>query len=254
MAKYLITGVSSGIGRTLTKELVKDGHQILGIARRRKLLLDLKKELNGSKKFNFFNLDISKPESWKQIVSKIQRIKFIPRVVILNAAVLNNDFSETKRINLTSTKKIFETNFFSNLRAVNELIKLVKPKTKFIFIGSSSAFKGSGEEGIGYSASKAALSNALESLHLKYKNTFDFKIIHLGPVNTDMLPLKSGVYFVTSPYRAARYIIESINSCDHIFYYPRELFFILRLIKLLPSSIYLMILSKIDAHHLNNKK
>jgi len=43
--KILITGASSGIGRELAKQLVKDGHVVWGVARRENLLNDLKKEL-----------------------------------------------------------------------------------------------------------------------------------------------------------------------------------------------------------------
>lgn len=254
MAKYLISGVSSGIGQALTKILIEDGHYVFGIARRERLLKDLKATLATPKRFSFTKQDISKPNSWRKIVAKIRQAKFIPQIVVLNAAILDNDISKMKFINVEITQQIFETNFFSNLRALNELFKLVKPKTKIIFIGSSSAFKGSGEEGIGYSASKAALSNALESLQLKYKDTYDFKIIHFGPVATDMLPLKSKVHFVITPEHAARQIIKTINSRGHIHHCPGSLFIFIRLVKLLPSSIYFKVLSTIDALHRKNTK
>ena len=254
MTDYLITGVSTGIGRVLTKELIDKGHRVLGIARREKLLLNLKEELNGSKKFNFIKHDIAQPGSWNRIASQMRRMKFLPQVVIFNAAILDNDLSETKLINLKSTNKIFETNFFSNLRAINELIKLVKPKTKFIFIGSSSAFKGSGEEGIGYSASKAALNSAFESLHQRFGKTYDFKIIHFGPVKTAMVPFNSKILFMRTPEQAAMVIINAIDSNNHIFYFPQSLFIFLRFIKLLPSPVYLWVLNLIDSIHQKNQK
>jgi len=48
-SRVLITGVSSGIGRELTKQLVVEGDSVWGVARRKELLINLKKELKGAK-------------------------------------------------------------------------------------------------------------------------------------------------------------------------------------------------------------
>lgn len=254
MKRYLITGVSSGIGRELTKELIKRGDRVWGIARRTRLLISLKKELGETKSFRYSALDIIRPKSWTKVVDQMRSVRFSPQIIVFNAAIFSNDFSPEGNIDVSSTRKIIETNFFSILTGLNELFKFVKPKTKFIFIGSSSAFKGGGEEGIGYCVSKAAISQTMESLHLKHKSRYNFKIIHFGPVTTDMLPLRNGIHFVISASQAARHIIESIHSHRHIFHYPGRLFFFLRFIKILPTSIYLRILSTIDALHKKNKK
>lgn len=254
MGKYLITGVSSGIGRELVKKVIGHGDSVWGIARRKNLLANLKKELGNNKYFQYSAVDISKPQTWKRIITQLRRKKFQPQIVIFNAAIFRNDFVGKGTTNLETTRELIETNFFSILSGVNELLKIVEPKTKFIFIGSASAFKGGGEEGIGYCASKAALSQALESLHLKHHPKYDFKIVHFGPVDTDMLPLRKKVHFIISAEKAARHIMESVDSPDHIFHYPRLLFLFLRLIKVLPAPLYLMILGKIDALHRQNKK
>ena len=57
MKNVLITGVSSGIGKALTKLLLTKGFRVWGIARRKELLLELKKELH-SDKFIFTAADI----------------------------------------------------------------------------------------------------------------------------------------------------------------------------------------------------
>ncbi len=53
MKNVLVTGVSSGIGRILTKKLIDQGFRVWGIARREDLLKSLKKELRSK---NFFYL------------------------------------------------------------------------------------------------------------------------------------------------------------------------------------------------------
>ncbi len=48
MLKILITGASSGIGREMARILHKSGHQLYLVARREKMLLELKTELDNS--------------------------------------------------------------------------------------------------------------------------------------------------------------------------------------------------------------
>lgn len=43
--KVFITGVSSGIGKALTTRLVKAGHEVWGVARRREALEELQTNL-----------------------------------------------------------------------------------------------------------------------------------------------------------------------------------------------------------------
>lgn len=253
MTRFLITGVSSGIGRELTKELVKRGDRVWGISRRTTLLVSLKKELNGTERFRYSNIDITKPKAWVKVVTQMKLARFSPQVVIFNAAIFEKDYLG-KKLDFSQMRKSFEVNFFSIIKGFEELVEIVKPRTQFIFISSSSAFKGSGTEGIGYPASKAALSVAFESLYQKYKGRHRLKILYFGPINTDMLPSVSRYTPVLSKDQAVEKIIKTIHSNKAINYSPWYLFLFLRIIKILPVNIYLTILSLIDILHLKSSK
>src|SRR5689334_21363854 len=110
--RFLVTGVSSGIGKEITKNLIRDGFQVFGVARRRKHLKELSGELR-SKRFRFVAGDISDDKFRKQMISSMKDNKFAPDIVILNAAIFGNDFTE-KGIDTQYTRKIFEVNFFAN--------------------------------------------------------------------------------------------------------------------------------------------
>ena len=253
MANYLITGVSSGLGRELTKTLVKQNHHVFGLARRKDLLQSLKTELGKPDHYDFIDIDIAEENAWKKIVAAVAKINFTPNVVIFNAAIFEKDYLG-KELNYNQTKNIFEINLFSVIRGFEELIKIAKPGTQFVFISSSSALKGSGAEGIGYPSSKAALSIAFESLYQKYRGRYRLKLIYFGPIHTDMLPFKSRFTPVLSKEQAVQKIIRTVSSGRAIVYYPGILFLFLRIIKLLPDFIYLTILNQIDILHIKSSK
>jgi len=70
----VITGASSGIGRELAKQLVKDGHAVWGVARRENLLNDLKKELGDL--FFYTAGDVSMENEALKIAEEMKRNNF----------------------------------------------------------------------------------------------------------------------------------------------------------------------------------
>lgn len=254
MTRVFITGASAGIGQALTESLIDSGYAVWGIARRQKSLLNFKNDLTHSQNFRYSSLDVTDAKGWRQLISKMRSQKFSPQVVIFNAAILEKDYLPDGTIDIASIRRMMETNYTSLLSGFNELRRIIKKNTQIVFIGSSSAFKGTGEEGIGYSGSKSALNSAFESLQQRLGKKYHFKIIHLGPVKTTMVPFNSKILFMRSPQQASQAIIRAINSPGHIFYYPWLLFIGLRLIKILPASLYLSALNLINNLHKKHLK
>lgn len=250
--KVFITGVSSGIGRALTKELVKSGYSVWGVARRRKLLKDLQKEISPISGFKYSSLDITGKNSWKKIIKKLKKESYFPDVIIFNAAILENDLSP--KLNTSLTRKIFDNNFFSIIGGVESLLDTVRPGTQFILISSLSAFKGSGVEGIGYGASKAAISLAFETLHRKFGKKYSFQTVYFGPIATGMGPFKKKLPIILSEKDAVLKIIHSMRTKTIILHHPWILFFAIKTIKLMPSQIYFYVLDLIEKIHMKLEK
>lgn len=242
--RILVTGVSSGLGRALVKKLNNYKNKIWGIARRGKLLKKLQKEVTYQSLFFYSDKDISKPNIWNTIISDLKNCNFIPEIIIFNAAIFKCDFD--KSINSKITREILEVNYLSIIRGIELLMPLLKKNSQVIAISSSSAFKGSGEEGVGYAASKAALSIAFESLQLKYGKRIKFKTIYFGPIKTGMNPFSKHQFGTLSEGVAVDKIIKVLESDNIQFYYPGIVFIFLKLIKLLPSKIYIRCLKIID--------
>jgi short-subunit dehydrogenase len=238
--KILITGVSSGIGRALTLKLVRNGNIVWGIARRKELLLELSKNLEINPDFIYSSMDVSEIGSWKRLVSRMAHKNFIPDIVIFNAAISLNDLNHTLKID--RTREMFNVNFFAILDGVENLLRYVKTKTQFVLISSVSALKGSAREGIGYAASKAAISIAFESLCQKFKNRFIFKTVYLGPVATGMNPFNKSSLLTLSEDDVVEEIISAAESKQILFFYPQMIFLFMKVIKFFPSSFYFYLL------------
>src|ERR1700738_409119 len=81
----LVTGASSGIGKAISRELVKRGWQVVGVARSADKLEQLQKELS-----DFFIplvCDVSRKEEVAQISLSILNKGLIPSLFFLNAGI-----------------------------------------------------------------------------------------------------------------------------------------------------------------------
>ncbi|MDO8452849.1 MAG: SDR family NAD(P)-dependent oxidoreductase [bacterium] len=238
MLNILITGVSSGIGKELSKSLTEDGHKVVGVSRRAGMKIDL-----------------SKSGSGRELLKRLKRARFKPSVVIFNAAILENDLEP--KFDSGVTRRMFETNFFSVLEALEELLGYVPKNCHFIAVSSIAALRGSSVEGIGYSASKAALSIAFEGLHQKYRNvrglsaSLTFTTIYLGPVRGGMSPFRRGTPFQLSIKQVVELIKRVMEEKGSAYYSPWLLFFGFRILRLFPPSVASWILSVIERVHRN---
>lgn len=90
--KALVTGASSGIGREMAKILSDMGYDLILVARRKKKLEELKKQL--TTKVTIINLDISSTYNCMKLYDKVKKEDI--DIVINNAGFgLFGEFTET---------------------------------------------------------------------------------------------------------------------------------------------------------------
>lgn len=224
--KILLTGTSSGIGEALAQKLKEQKHTVWGISRRKT-------------PHSTIQQDLSKFAAWEKILKIMKGKKFKPDVVVFNAAIQLNDLNP--QFNPKITKKMFDLNFFSILEGINLLIPYLKKNAHFIVISSTSSFKGSAKEGIGYASSKAAISLAFEGLYEHFKDKYLFSTIYFGPVQTEMRKGRRNPPMTLLEQEAALAIIETIKNRKIISYYPKVAFLAVKFIKLLPKNLHLKI-------------
>ena len=167
----LITGGSSGIGKSIGEFLHKKGFVVYGTSR------NPEKVLNSI--FPLVALDVRNADSIKLAVAKIIEISGRLDVVINNAGV--GITGPLEEIPMEEIKNNFETNFFGPI----EVMKAVLPQMReqksglIINITSIAGYMGLPYRSV-YSASKGALELITEALRMEVKS-FGINITNVAP-------------------------------------------------------------------------
>lgn len=175
----------------------------------------------------------------QKLIEEMEVKKFIPQVIILNAAVLiDNPFPDYNRSVFDQT---LEINFHAQIHFINTFLPkfIERGGGHFIGLNTTSAFRAN-DRSLDYSISKFAFSLAFERLQRKFqRGKIFFSSIYLGPVATRMWEGKNS-FLVTRDDRVAAYIEKIICSPKNRSYYPPLSTFLFRIGRHLPDRFHLI--------------
>jgi short-subunit dehydrogenase len=156
----LITGASSGFGRTIASLLVEQGFTVFGTSR--------KNSSGKSDSFEIVKLDVNSYESVNSCVTRLVKRTERLDVLINNAAY--SSIGAIEETSIQEAKAQFETNFFGVVRMSNAVLPIMRQQGsgQIINIGSISALIAIPFAGF-YSASKSALEMYTEALRHEVK-------------------------------------------------------------------------------------
>ena len=238
----LVTGASSGIGEAISRELVKRGWTVIGVARSESKLVQIQNELSDS--FIPMVCDVSRKENIAETSKQILEKNLCPSLFFLNAgeSVLENP----NQFDLKIHEKLMQVNYFGVLAWVEFWEKPCQEngKTNFIATSSINAIFAP-PTGSAYCASKAAIAKAFESLSLTYFGTkLRFSVVYPGPVDTPCL--KGKLPFTWKPEKMGKCMVD-FGLSDKSYYEPFFFYKILcRLFRALPDKYTMKILGKLQ--------
>lgn len=167
----VITGASSGIGKTTAEFFVSKGDIVYGLSRR--VLGDA---------FNELKCDITNTEDVKVCINKIIEKEGRIDILINNAGMGISGPVETT--NTEDAKKLFDVNFFGTVNVINEVLPYMRKERKGRIINISSVaspipipFQ------TFYSASKAAIDSLTFALRAEVSD-FNIKVSSVLPGDT----------------------------------------------------------------------
>ncbi len=184
----IITGASSGIGKTLTTKLIKEhGCFVIGVARNKDKLQALKESLvPRDGKFIYYTFDVSVEENWKVFAENLQKENIQPDIVINNAGILPK-FDSFEHYTVEQIKGAMDINFYSAVYSMNTLLPVVlKSESPAIINIASSAALCSLAGTCVYSASKAALKSFTDAVREEVRGKCYIGLVCPGFTKTDI--------------------------------------------------------------------
>jgi NAD(P)-dependent dehydrogenase (short-subunit alcohol dehydrogenase family) len=160
----LITGGSSGIGRSIGEFLLTKNYCVYGTSRN--------PERCESSKFPILKLDVTQQDTIDSCVATVLEKEGKLDVLVNNAGVgITGPIEETPEVEM---KRNFDINFFGPIRMIKAVLPQMRSQSSGLIINITSiaGYMGLPYRGI-YSSSKAALEILTEALRIEIK---DFKL------------------------------------------------------------------------------
>lgn len=173
--KILITGGSGGIGFALVNKFIANGYHVFAVARNINKLQDLQNAEN----LTIIQADINNPTDQKKILDHFHQEK----LSIINNAAYSGQPTDFKDISIEEIRLFFETNFFSPLFLLQQL--LANNTIDRVLNISSGAAQMAQPYLFGYCTSKSAMHHAFDCLKMEYPKT-KFANLRPGMVDTPL--------------------------------------------------------------------
>ena len=205
----LITGVSSGIGRALTKVYIENGHRVLGVARRTDKLEELKSIYKDS--FDYISWDLTRIEELEGLVKQIDSKNMDIDLVINNAGL--GSHGEFWSIGIKEELKMIDLNIKSLTYLSKVYLKKFREKNRggLINVASTASFQEGGPLMATYYGTKSYVLSLDEGLRGELEGVRDrsIRVMTLcpGPTSTEfvgMNPKGKLPFYITTPEDVAR--------------------------------------------------
>ena len=160
----IITGASSGIGKSLAVVFAKAGANVIVAARNLEKLNQLKDELKGLYIIPI-QTDVSKEEDCKKLIDETIRHYGTIDILINNAGISMRAIFE--EVDLNVIRQLMDINFWGTVYCTKYAIPyILKNKGSVVGVSSIAGYKGLPAR-TGYSASKFAMQGFLETLRIE---------------------------------------------------------------------------------------
>ena len=234
--RVLVIGASSGIGRALTEQLLKEGSSVAMIARRPSMT-NYELRITNGKAF-VYQHDVTNyseiPFLFQQITHDLGGLDLI----IYSSGVMPT--MDEHEYNFEKDREIIDVNVLGAIAWLNEAAKRFEQLKGGTIVGISSVAGERGRRGNpAYCTSKAALTTYLEALRNRLSR-FGVKVVTIKPgfIATEMTRGKPGLFWVISGEEGAVRILRGIRRGQNTVYIPARWRFVTFILKCIPSFVF----------------
>jgi short-subunit dehydrogenase len=243
----LLTGASSGIGYELAKKIATEKCNLALLSRRIDILENLTAELSTSgSKVIAIKCDVANKDEVEAAFNEVKTTFGSIDIAILNSGV--SSLINAEQFNSDTAKHIFDVNVTGMIYCIEALLPDFIKNRNGMIVGVSSLADGRGFPRSGaYCASKAAVSIFLESLRIELKK-HNVTVITVKPgfVKTAMTAKNNfKMPFLMNVDKAVSIIMSGIKKEKPIIQFPLPTVLSVKLLKLLPNSLFELIAGRV---------
>ena len=239
--RALIVGASSGMGAALARRLAREGYALALVARRKRLLAALCKEINQSGVRGRAIAYVHDVRNFDEVPELLRRI--VAELGGLDLAVYAAGVNSPPGLhayNFEGDHQMLEVNLVGAFAWLDPIAAMFEAAHHGQIVGLSSVAGDRGRVGNpGYNASKAGLTSYLESLRNRLtRHGVNVLTVKAGFVETDMLKAAHKVMFPISAERAADEIFAAIRRHRQQIYTPWFWTWIMLAVRNIPSIVF----------------
>jgi short-subunit dehydrogenase len=234
MKKAIIIGATSGIGKSLTEILVREGYFVGITGRRQELLLAIQERHAGM--VSSLRMDVQNLSTIESICDEL-----VGQIGGLNLLIIAAGIGEeNKELNFEIESNVIKTNIqgFTCIADWGMKFFKVQGHGHLVNISSIAGIRGNGIAP-SYNATKAYQINYLEGLRLNVKKVgSNISVTDVRPGFVDTAMAKGdGLFWVAPVEKAAQQIFDAIEQKKKVVYVSKRWKLIAYILKAIPYSI-----------------
>ena len=193
MQTVLVTGVSRGLGRALTKRLITEGHTVLGCARSAKAIDELRQIYGPPHHFEVVNLtNRSQVVAWAE---SLKEQNVVPDFIMNNAAIMGEEQYQVWKISDRYFQEVFNANVMSAVNTIHAFVPMMIRQMKGIIVNFSSGWGREVSPRIApYAVSKWGVEALSRCLAAELPNKMACVSLHPGIIHTESMAKTFGRY------------------------------------------------------------
>jgi short-subunit dehydrogenase len=229
--RILITGATSGIGRSLTEQYVHQGYDVIACGRNEVKLHELKTQYKLSATFCF---DLTDYQNYPNMDDSFEPLDLL----IFNAGDCEY-IKDALNFDAEKFERVININLISIGYGLQTWLKHLKPGGRLVLISSSAGLLPL-PRAEAYGASKAALTYLAKtlSIHLA-QHHIAVTVVHPGFVSTPLTDKNDfAMPMIISQESAAKKIIQGIAKGQADISFPTLFILVMKCLRFLPSSLW----------------
>lgn len=237
-----LIGASSGIGRALAFRLAQAGWRVAVSARSEGSLQEMQSQ---QATLTPFPLDVTDTASLAKAYSAICSELGTIELCIVNSG--GYDPMPLEKFELELFRKLCEVNYMGVVNALDCILPdmLQRGSGRILLTASIAGYRGL-PKSAPYSASKAAVINLAESLHLELKaKGVSLRVINPGFVRSPLTDKNEfNMPFLIEPEEAAAAIMKELDGSHFEITFPKPFALIMKTLRILPYWLYFRLTRK----------